>query len=147
MGHGSSRIPRATIRMGAIGMVRERASISARRMRTRVHTLILHNRILHNGLCPPCSRKEMKNEPPLPSTAFSPLDSSTPPRLFPSILFIFHPDFPFSSESYYSLRWMYTCIYVYTCSPRILSVDRNLTLSLSLSILRSKRIFFFEFNG
>lgn len=137
MGHGSSRIPRATIRMGAIGMARERASISARRMRTRVHTLILHNRILHNGLCPPCSRKEMKNEPPLPS--FSPLDSSTlpPPPPFPPILFIFHPDFPFSFESYYSLRWIYTRIYICISYPWI-------GISLSLFHSSFKENIFFQ---
>lgn len=132
MGHGSSRIPRATIRMGAIGMARERASISARRMRTRVHTLILHNRILHNGLCPPCSRKEMKNEPPLPS--FSPLDSSTLPPP-PSL-----PSYPLHLPSRFSLFLrilllskmdIHAYIYMY-----ILSVDRNLSLSLSFFVQR-----------
>lgn len=70
-------------------------------MRARVHTLILHNGILHNGLCPPRSRKEMKNEALL---------SPRSPRSRPAPSFFLGPPHsprvhgfallsPFSSES------------------------------------------------
>ena len=95
--------------MRAFAIGRARTSISARRMRTRVHTLILHNRILHNGLCPPCSRKEMKNEalllsPPTPIPLFSPLFPSFPlfpPRFSDAYHFsrFIHFASPFSSDS------------------------------------------------